>query len=670
MTAQLQEIVSRLNVEPFSMNLSLVTFDEKEPFELMELLNQVLSHLDTNKNINLRDENPESACQQIIEFLTILGYKRPFDIEAQQGLLAGEKDVVHPILYWVLTNLDALKKRAYLANFCVNLEVPEEFLRDEQVFELYNGYKELQSQFKASHMHLEQERQERLDPANIQTEVAQLEAEKDQLAQRIKQIKERTGNDEGFQAILKVTSMLRKEQEEEARLGEKLEEQKSQLERVEQQYLEQMSRLRELREAQDASAESSADAMLKVIRSDVTKLRDATSRIKMEVGEKQNKLQDLSEALNAPPVTEDQINGLEQEVSQMTGLMCDLQDQIEKHNEDKRLSVYKQQASLVAKKKETVMKEHSKLEEERNVLNKELNQKERDYEAQKGHKFMTREEFKSYAASLRETSVRFKRFKSELNELRNENAVLTRTLQMLQAKDPTPAGMKEVEQQLQKASVEKASVDKTKGKTLDEISAIVEQINSQLKEKKNKLAPQIKALRSARQSFQVVEARHQEKKTAYDQVKCSMDSDLNKICGEVQALENETQESERAYHELNMVLTLSDSKMQRANAEARRLRREERYSDQYTSLSERYAAEIGNLDNLCRDLRKEQNAVKERYSANLQQKKNFQVLEGLMKVKLRCAQQEMNGGLANSLYGGRQAMQDMSMAGVERLVIE
>merc|ERR1719159_907109 len=170
------------------------------------------------------------------------------------------------------------------------------------------------------------------------------------------------------------------------------------------------------------------------------------------------------------------------------------------------------------------------LEEERNKLSRELSAKEKDYEQQKGHKFMTRDEFKSYAASLRETSVRFKRLKGELNELRSENAVLARTVQVLQAKDPTPHGMQEVESQLEKASVEKAAIDRTKGKTLDEISAIVQQINSQLKEKKNKLAPQIKALRSARQSFQAVEARHQEKKTAYDQVKCSMDSELNKIC--------------------------------------------------------------------------------------------------------------------------------------------
>merc|ERR1740115_573992 len=129
-----------------------------------------------------------------MEFLMILGYK-PFDIEAQQGLLAGDKDTVHPILFWLLQNLEALRKRAYLSKFCVNLEVPEEFLRDEQVYELFQNYKELQGQFKATHMHVEQARLEHMDPANMQTEVGQLGAEKDQLDQKIKSMQTRTGKD-------------------------------------------------------------------------------------------------------------------------------------------------------------------------------------------------------------------------------------------------------------------------------------------------------------------------------------------------------------------------------------------------------------------------------------------------------------------------------------------
>lgn len=660
----------RLNAEPFLMNLSLVTFDEKEPFELMEILNTVLTYVDPKCEINLRDEAPDAACQQIMEFLMILGYK-PFDIEAQQGLLAGDKDTVHPILFWLLSNLEALKKRAYLAKFCVNLEVPEEFLRDEQVYELFQMYKELQSQFKATHMKVEQDRQEHMDPASMQSEVAQLEAEKDQLSQKIKQIMQRTGKDDSFQAILQVTSMLRKEQEEEARLAEKLEEQRTQLEQVEQFYLEQMSKLRELREAQDTQNENSADLMLKLLRNEVTKLRQQHARVKQETDEKIERLQELSKAMNEPDVTEEDIRQVEDEVNLMNEEIRSLSATVEEHNQDKRLSVYKQQASLVSKKKETVLKEHAQLEEDKIKLGRELSQKEREYEQQKGHKFMTRDEFKSYAASLRETSVKFKRLKGELNELRSENAVLSRTMQTLQSKDPTPAGMQEVEQQLEKASVEKASVDKHKGKTLDEISTIVTQINNQLRDKKNRLAPQIKALRSTRQNFQVVEAKHIEKKGVYDGAKCSMEADLKRIAGDVNRLETETQEAEKSYHELNMQLVLADSQMQRASAEARYLRKEDRYSDTFNSLSERYASEISGLDNLCRELRKEQTAVKERFGSNLKQKKGFAQLEGLMRVKLRCAQQELaSGGLTGNIYGGRQAMTDMSMAGVERLVIE
>merc|ERR1712093_6694 len=106
---------------------------------------------------------------------------------------------------------------------------------------------------------------------------------------------------------------------------------------------------------------------------------------------------------------------------------------------------------------------------------------EREYENLKGHKFMKRDEFKNYAASLRDKSAKFKRLKAELSELRRECAVLTRTEQILQAKDPRPTGMRETEAALEKASMEKANVDAVKGQTLDEISQVVTRITSQLK---------------------------------------------------------------------------------------------------------------------------------------------------------------------------------------------
>merc|ERR1719421_1302937 len=303
-----------------------------------------------------------------------------------------------------------------------------------------------------------------------------------------------------------------------------------QLEQTEQLYMERSRRLHEMREAQQQDGEGGAEMMLKVLRAEVSRNRDALARVKREVEEKTQRLQQIEQALNEPPVSKQDIDEMEDEISQLQEQIRNLESTINDQNQpDSRLSVYKQQANLVAKKKELAIKDKKALEDERDALSKELSQKEREYEQMRGHKFMKRDEFKNYAASLRDKSAKFKRLKAELSDLRHECAVLTRTEQILQAKDPTPAGMRETEQMLEKTSVEKSQVDKAKGKTLDEISTIVQKINSQLKEKKNKLAPQIKALRAVRLNFTQVEARCLEKKTAYDSAKAQMDADLAKV---------------------------------------------------------------------------------------------------------------------------------------------
>merc|ERR1712060_158662 len=151
--------------------------------------------------------------------------------------------------------------------------------------------------------------------------------------------------------------------------------------------------------------------------------------------------------------------------------------------------------------------------------------------------------------------------------------------------------------------------DRAKGKTLDEISAIVQKINSQLKEKKNKLAPQIKALRSVRQSFQQVEVKYLEKKSAYDQAKSSIDGEMNKVAGEVRQLDAEVLEAEQSYHDLNMQLSTADSKLQRAHQEMRCLQKQERHSKDYATLSDQYTATIKRLDDQCNKLRKDKKSV-------------------------------------------------------------
>jgi intraflagellar transport protein 81 len=63
------------------------------------------------------------------------------------------------------------------------------------------------------------------------------------------------------------------------------------------------------------------------------------------------------------------------------------------------------------------------------------------------------------------------------------------------------AGFTEAQDHLEHVATTKQRIDQTKEATLEEISKLVLDINQQLNVKKNKLAPQIKDLRTARQKF-------------------------------------------------------------------------------------------------------------------------------------------------------------------------
>jgi len=57
-------------------------------------------------------------------------------------LVEGDKHVIYPILFYLLTRWQVLKKRAYLSGFLVEIEIDDQFM-DENLKELYDNYKDL-----------------------------------------------------------------------------------------------------------------------------------------------------------------------------------------------------------------------------------------------------------------------------------------------------------------------------------------------------------------------------------------------------------------------------------------------------------------------------------------------------------------------------------------------
>ena len=215
---ELQFIVDRLNEPPFHMNLTMVAFDEKSPFELLEVVNEVLANLSTQHRCDLRDETPEATAKRMLDFMRVLNYKIPLEEQmAKQALLHGEPQLIYPMLVWMLQRMPELQKRAYLARFLVNVEVPEHFFTDEEIVEVYQNYKDLQEQFKEMHKTSEKYKSQLISPNEIKKAILQMEEDKSQLEQKVENLKAKLSDHERFDEMLDATHKLRLQQDEQVK---------------------------------------------------------------------------------------------------------------------------------------------------------------------------------------------------------------------------------------------------------------------------------------------------------------------------------------------------------------------------------------------------------------------------------------------------------------------
>lgn len=77
-------------------------------------------------------------------------------------------------------------------------------------------------------------------------------------------------------------------------------------------------------------------------------------------------------------------------------------------------------------------------------------------------------------------------------------------------------GYSKVEDQIQGVSELKEKLDNAKSQSMQDLTALIAQIDNEVKDKKTRLAPEIKKLRTLRNKFTEIESEYNEKKRAYD----------------------------------------------------------------------------------------------------------------------------------------------------------
>jgi len=75
--------------------------------------------------------------------LKVLGYPSDFNPSFQRDIVHGEKRTIHHLLFWLISKMLELQRRAYTAKFLVPLQIPDEFLVDEEMRTTFEDYKNL-----------------------------------------------------------------------------------------------------------------------------------------------------------------------------------------------------------------------------------------------------------------------------------------------------------------------------------------------------------------------------------------------------------------------------------------------------------------------------------------------------------------------------------------------
>lgn len=680
---ELKLIVEYLNVKPFFFELALVELFNKSKLELHQLVNDIFGYINPKMKADLREGDPQANMQRMIEFaLGALGYQ--FDAaEFTEKFVAGDKTVVFPFMYWVLDQRELLSKRAYLARFLQTIVIPEEMFADKNVVALFQEHSALQDQFKEEHQQAEAVRSTSQDPMAVQAEIEQLAHEAEQLKNKLASTTAKAAelDQDEFKEVLACTHELRLAQETQSKWHLALQEENDKLGLAQENHAEAKASLRRLKESR--LERESPQRLIAKQRQEIAALEAQTTvSLPQEEAEKKKVLRELESVISSKPMTEEQVKSLTRETENLLAAVDGLKATRDRmlSSADGQMDFFRDRAAAMERKKEQLADQLQELEDDRLDAQTDLQQLEADLKALSvgGEMPKTDSEMKVYMKGLTKKTDEYRTKKSELQQARDEVAVLVRTEEVLRSRDENisefnaqlaeekgVSGFQETQDGLEAVASSKQAIDMSKGDTLDRMSQTVEQITKTLKAKKNKLAPIIKELRAVRHAFEEVEDVYKKKKKIYDNTALGLESERLKLEQDVEGNVTGILEEESAFHFLNCLSLITQVNLDLMALETKYQYGDgDRLSEAHKSYREMYEKTITQQEELAKKLRQDKAQITEQHGDNIQQRSLFLDLRKIMtckaemqKKKLAVAHEEENRLVFGDANGERMVIE-------------
>eukprot|EP00578_Thalassiosira_sp_NH16_P012391 CAMPEP_0181124452 /NCGR_PEP_ID=MMETSP1071-20121207/26491_1 /TAXON_ID=35127 /ORGANISM="Thalassiosira sp., Strain NH16" /LENGTH=635 /DNA_ID=CAMNT_0023209763 /DNA_START=418 /DNA_END=2325 /DNA_ORIENTATION=+ len=566
---ELKFIVGRLQDEPFNIAIRAVDFDDKPPIEHLQILNDVLASLSSHLKADVQAVPRDEVVEEMIQFLLVHKYKLiPSDeyerLDWTDGVRNGRKETIYPILHWVLSDYETLRKRTYLSQYLLPVDVPTDYLlqTNGNLEELLDAYKELQAEFIEVHKHYESTSAKNdRSASDVISDVKRMEEEEQQLLDRLQREQAERRGDSAFQHLLVEASKMRESQDEEIRLEGQQKQQLQSLAMTKQ-------RLKQARRILDVIAACEG----KPIGSIITVLEEESQKSAdhlESIIEERHKVETMllkAEKEAELDKTEHDIEYVMEMAAQLEVMLCEKHGKLDSlPNRDRKLSKLAslKQDIVDATTKLNAMKEdigtqiifRELLMSTNQELCESIDMLGADGECMNINELAAMEEklnrkIEAHAAlKLEMTEI-----EKGISELKQTEEVLKRQryshLEHVQDEEKRAgvAGFQDINQRLQHTSLQTASVNEIKSKCLDEISTMVQTIAHTLESKRQELEPKIEELKQQRVQYQELQEAACKKKAEYERIESKLMHDNKDAESECSRLHETWLQKERSYH--------------------------------------------------------------------------------------------------------------------------
>lgn len=235
---------------------------------------------------------------------------------------------------------------------------------------------------------------------------------------------------QNIEATLEIVRTFRREKEKTRELEQQQVSQTQALNQAEQ----RTQRLqRQLKEIKTAAAGATAEGILQRLEQDIDVAKYIVNdKLPKESETRRKEIHIMEKVLSEGAITPKDLDDTRIRIDKVKAEVNEMVMKRMMKSENDKLVMFRQQAAIVSNKKSTLVEKLNDLKTELSSLKEEIGEKKKVLGNLQGDAIVKEDDFKEYVKNLRVKSTRYKQMKGEMNYLKAESGVVSKTLFILE----------------------------------------------------------------------------------------------------------------------------------------------------------------------------------------------------------------------------------------------